>query len=267
MAPQRGLRWWKEALAILAFYVIYSWIRNQFGSAAVEPDVAFRNAERVLDFQGAIGLNIEDDVQGWFVDWGWFLRFWNIFYGTLHFVVTAYALVYLYKRHPEAYPKWRSIGLGTTGLALVGFATFPLMPPRLLGSCGEYGACVASVFVDTVEVHGGWWTFSSGPAEQISNQFAAMPSLHFAWAYWSFLVLAPRIRNRAGIVFMWAYPWLTVFAIIVTANHYWIDAVGGGVVLAVVWFAATRWYGRPDAPPEPSVTAAGPCGEDHATGS
>ncbi len=241
-----GPRLWKELLVVLGFYLVYSWVRNQFGSAAVEPDVAFDNARRIIDLQDAMGMGFEDELQGWFLDWGWFLRFWNIFYGTLHFVVTGFAMVYLYRRDPAAYPRWRSIGLGTTGLALVGFAAFPLMPPRLLGSCGEYGACVESVFVDTVEVHGGWWTFSSGAAEQISNQYAAMPSLHFAWAFWSFLVLAPRLKNRAAVAFMWAYPWLTVFAIVVTANHYWIDAVGGGIVLLVAWWVATRFYGRTD---------------------
>jgi hypothetical protein len=235
-----GLRWWKEALLILGFYLVYSWIRNQFGSAAVDPDVAFRNAEYILDIQGAMALNIEDEIQSWFVDWGWFLRFWNIFYGTLHFLVTGFAMVYLYRTDPRAYPKWRTFGLATTGLALVGFAAFPLMPPRLIGDCSEYGACLASPFVDTVAVHGGWWTFSSGAVEQVSNQYAAMPSLHFAWAFWSFMVLGPRLRNRAAVWFMWAYPWLTVFAIVVTANHYWIDAVGGGIALAAAWWIAGR---------------------------
>ena len=50
--------------------------------------------------------------------------------------------------------------------------------------------------------------------------------------------LAPRLSNRAAVAFLWAYPWLTVFAIVVTANHYWIDGVGGLIVLgAGMWGA------------------------------
>jgi hypothetical protein len=37
---------------------------------------------------------------------------------------------------------------------------------------------------------------------------------------------------------MWAYPWLTLFAIVVTANHYWIDAVGGALALIGGWYVA-----------------------------
>lgn len=246
-APQSrfgGLRWWKEALLVLGFYLIYSWVRNQFGSAAVDPSYAFRNAERILALEANMGLDIEESIQSWFLDWGWFLRLWNIFYGTLHFVVTAFALVYLYRRDPAAYPRWRTMGLATTGLGLVGFAVFPLMPPRLLGSCGAHGACVESAFVDTVEVHGGWWTLGSGTVEELSNQYAAMPSLHFAWAFWSFLILAPRLANRFSVAFMWAYPWLTMFAIVVTANHYWVDAVGGGLALAGGWYIAVFLHSR-----------------------
>ena len=241
------LRWWKEALLILGFYLIYSWVRNRFGSAAVSPETAYDNARRIIDLEAWMRLDFEEALQGWFLDWGWFLRIWNIFYGTGHFLVTGFALIWLYRRHPQDYSFWRTTGLATTGLALVGFAVFPLMPPRLLSDCGTFGACVPTEFVDTVAVHGGWWTFSSGTMEEISNQYAAMPSLHFAWAYWSYLILAPRLENRAAVWFMRAYPWLTTFAIVVTANHYWIDAVGGGLVLVAGWAYATWWHerGRP----------------------
>lgn len=235
VAARSRLKWWREALLVLGFYLIYSWVRNQFGSASVGADRAFENARDIIDLQRAMGLYIEPDIQGWFVDHGWFLRFWNIFYGTLHFLVTGVAMVFLYRRYPAEYPRYRNIGLATTGIALVGFAAYPLMPPRLLGDCGEYGACVESPFVDTVAVHGGWWSFDSGAVEAVSNQYAAMPSLHFAWAFWSFMVLAPRVRTLAARAAITAYPWLTVFAIVVTANHYWIDAVGGGVVLVAGW--------------------------------
>jgi hypothetical protein len=144
-----GLYWWSEALLVLTFYVVYSWSRNQFGSATVQPDEALRNAVSVIDLEKALGLFQELRIQEWFLDSTFFLQFWNLFYGTAHFAVTIFTLAWLYHRYPVLYPRLRSSFLCTTGLALVGFSLFPLMPPRLLADCGEFGGCLATYpFVD-----------------------------------------------------------------------------------------------------------------------
>ena len=193
-----GIRpvWWRELLVLAVFYAGYSYIRNQFGSAAVDWAVAYENAQAVINVERAMGLYIELDVQQLFIDWTPFMQFWNVFYGTFHFGVTAFALVWLYIKFPEDYPKWRTAGLTATGLALVGFALFPLMPPRLLGDCGIYGACVPNTgYIDSLRDIGGLWSFDSGTMQALSNQYAAMPSLHFAWALACFLILWPRVKN------------------------------------------------------------------------
>ncbi len=235
-----GLRWWREVAYIVAFYLVYSGIRNRFGSAAVSPDVAKDNADRVIAAERAFGTYHEETIQRWFLGNDLFIRFWNIYYGTFHFVVTAFALIFLFRRFPEDYRRWRNTLAFTTGLALVGFSLFPLMPPRLIGDCGRYGACISSGYVDTLADVGGLWSFDSGAMESISNQYAAMPSLHFAWSLWCFLVLYPRIRSRIGRVLIAIYPWATVYSIVVTANHFWIDALGGAVVLAVGYVLGAR---------------------------
>jgi hypothetical protein len=227
------LRWWREVLYVLAFYGVYSFIRNQFGSAAVDPADAFSNAERVIGWERAVGLYHEETLQQWFLGWRWFIQLWNIFYGTFHFVVTTGALIWMFRSFPERYPRWRNTLAFTTGLALIGFATFPLMPPRLLPEA--YG------FVDTLAEYGGLWSFDDGAMEKVSNQYAAMPSLHFAWSAWSFFVLYPQLRNRLAKVLVAAYPWATLFAIMVTANHYWIDAAAGAAVLGVAYVLA-GWF-------------------------
>ena len=227
-----GLHWWAEALLVFTFYVVYSWSRNQFGSANVHPSEALRNAVRVIDLEKALGLFQELRVQQLFLDRTLFLQFWNLFYGTFHFAVTIFTLVWLYRRFPALYPRWRSSFLCTTGLALVGFSLFPLMPPRLLADCGEFGGCLATYpFMDTVSEAGGLWSFDSGTMQKISNQYAAMPSLHFAWATWCTLALWPTLRRSFSRALVVAYPVLTLFAVIVTGNHYWIDALGAIVVV------------------------------------
>jgi len=227
-----GLYWWSEALLVLTFYVVYSWSRNQFGSATVQPDEALRNAVRVIDLEKALGLFQELRIQEWFLDWTFFLQFWNLFYGTAHFAVTIFTLAWLYRRYPVLYPRLRSSFLCTTGLALVGFSLFPLMPPRLLADCGEFGGCLAAYpFVDTLSEAGGLWSFDSGTMQKLSNQYAAMPSLHFAWAAWCALSLYSVLRSPLTRALAVAYPVATLFAVIVTGNHYWVDALGGVVVL------------------------------------
>ena len=87
--------------------------------------------------------------------------------------------------------------------------------------------------MDTMAEVGGLWSFDSGTMQRVSNQYAAMPSLHFAWATWCALVIWPIVGNRLARVLVAAYPIATLFAVIVTGNHFWLDAVGGLVVLGV----------------------------------
>ena len=223
------LRWWRELLYILAFYSVYTLIRNTQGSASVSAAKAFANARHVIRWEEAVSLFHEQAIQDFFLGARWFISFWNVFYGTAHFVVTVAALVLLFRRDPQRYPVWRNTLAFTTALALIGFATFPLMPPRLLPP--DYG------FVDTLKVIGGLWSFDSGAMQKVSNQYAAMPSLHFAWATWSSIVLYPMVQRLWIRVLVVSYPALTLFAIVVTANHYWLDAVGGAVVLGVGFVA------------------------------
>jgi hypothetical protein len=249
---QVKLRWWTEVIAILAMYIVYSGIRNKFGSAVGNEIHAFNNAHRVITFERHFGLFVEENLQDVFLGQKWFLQFWNVFYGTFHFWVTGFALVWCYRKRPQAYSFWRNTIVFTTLLALIGFSLFPLMPPRLLDDCGRFGACVSYGFVDTLARFGGLWSFDSGAMEKISNQYAAMPSLHFAWSSWTFLVLFPHLKHRWSRIAIALYPWITLFAIIVTANHYWLDAAGGALALAgglaVAWllrWVTTRYRSRP----------------------
>ena len=233
--PAAGrLRWWREVLYILAFYSVYTFIRNE-GVATDSRSEAFRNARQIIRLEERLGTFHEEAVQDAFLPWEWFVRFWNIFYGTAHFVVTVVALVYLFRRMSGRYPLWRNTLAFTTGLALIGFAFYPLMPPRLLPH--HYG------FVDTLKDVGGLWSFDSGAVAKISNQYAAMPSLHFAWSTWCALVLLPALRRRWQRAVMIAYPALTLFAIVVTANHFWLDAAGGAVTLGA-GFLLGSWFTR-----------------------
>lgn len=263
-----ALRWWREVIYVVLVYAAYSAVRNQFGSGAGGAGTAapaFDNAIRVIDIQRALGLYFEADLQQWYLDLprSGLIRLWNLFYGLAHFVVTIGALIWMFRKVPERYRLWRNTLAITTLLALVGFASFSLMPPRLLDDPGIYGGCQiyaagadlpdeAGVppcdrygYVDTVAVHGGWASFGSDTMSRVSNQFAAMPSMHIGWSLWVVLVLFPMVRSRWARVLVVLYPVLTLFGIMVTGNHYWIDAPGGAACLGLGFLAArasTRWW-------------------------
>jgi hypothetical protein len=153
-------------------------------------------------------------------------------------VVTAGVLIWLFLRRPLDYRRWRNTLAATTGLAIIGFSLFPVMPPRLLADCGPFGGCAGPGMIDTVAEVGGLWSFDSGAMASVSNQYAAVPSLHIAWALWCTLVVFPRIRNRTGRILIVAYPIATLFTIVVTANHYWIDALLGLMTLGAGYLVA-----------------------------
>ena len=223
--PVQRSHWWREVIIVAAFYGLYTLVRDLRGDKPVSVVQAFTNAKRVVHVERWFGLFHEAGVQHFFLADRWLLRISDDFYGTLHFIVTVFVLVLLFFRFPSRYRRWRNTLALTTGLALIGFYFFPLMPPRLLPA--GYG------FVDTLKVVGGLWDFSSGPVTDVSNQYAAMPSLHTAWATWSACALATIIRPWWGKVAVFAYPAFTVFAIVVTANHYFADAIAGLVLLGV----------------------------------
>jgi hypothetical protein len=239
-------RLWVQIVLIAAFYGVYSYTRNLFGSALVErgeaPEHAFTNAIKIIDMEKALHIFHEQAIQSWFLGWDAFIRFWNIYYGTFHFIVTIVAFVWLYLRDPARFTRWRNVLGFTTGLAIVGFSLFPLMPPRLLDvdpAVNRFGGGDLEVkygegpfdFVDTLAETGGLWSFDSGAVAEVSNQYAAMPSLHIGWSTWCTFVLWPLVRRRWARALLVLYPLATLFCIVVTGNHYYLDAVGGLICL------------------------------------
>ncbi|MGH9212616.1 MAG: phosphatase PAP2 family protein [Acidimicrobiales bacterium] len=263
-----GLRWWREVIYVVLVYVAYSAVRNQFGSGSGGPvlaEPAFNHGKAIIQLEQNIRLYFEQDLHEWYLGLPGhgLIRFWNVYYGLGHFVVTAVALIWIFRRVPARYRVWRNTLAITTMLALIGFASFSLMPPRLLDDPGIYGGCQVYAgteglpaeagdpgcdefgYVDTVAVYGGWASFGSEQMAKVSNQYAAMPSMHIGWSTWCAFVLFPMVRRRWAKVLVVAYPLVTLFDIIVTANHYWIDGIGGLACLGagyVIARTATNWW-------------------------
>jgi hypothetical protein len=227
LSDGRSLYWWAEVLGILAFYLIYSAVRNANQGSATE---AFAHARSIIHLERWIGLYHEETLQDWALGFRPIVIACNYFYGSMHFVVSIGAAVFLYRRFPNDYPRLRNTLALATALALVGFVGFALMPPRLLPE--SFG------FTDTLAKYPTFWSFNSGAMSKVSNQYAAMPSVHIAWATWCTLVFAPRVRSRGAKALAILYPFLTLVVIVLTANHYLLDAVGGVAILAFGYVGA-----------------------------
>ncbi|HET9077097.1 MAG TPA: phosphatase PAP2 family protein [Acidimicrobiales bacterium] len=265
--PVQRSTWWREVLIVAVFYGLYTLVRDIRGTKPVSVDQALTNAQRLIHVERWFGMFHEADFQHFFLPHRWIIELCDDFYGTFHFIAAATVLVLLFFWFPARYRIWRNTLALATGLALIGFYFFPLMPPRLLPA-GYH-------FVDTLKVIGGLWNFSQGPVNDVSNQYAAMPSLHTTWSMWCACAVYPVIRNRWVRPLVFLYPAITVFAIVVTANHFFGDVIAGLVLLGVAYGLAralTAWIDRratgrlpapaPAATGAPAGQATTPCHQD-----
>ena len=226
------LYWWFEVLMIVAFYFVYSAIRNLHGnSLQVLPPHALDHARQIITLEQHLGIFHEAAIQHAAQHFTPLIVVANYFYGSLHFVVTIFTGIFLYRRFSDDYPRFRNMLGITTAVALIGFTFYPLVPPRLLDSFSlHYG------FHDTLAQYPTFWSFNSGGVAHLSNQYAAMPSVHIAWSTWCALALVPRLSSRRLKILAGCYPLFTLVVIVITANHYIIDAAGGLLILAIGWF-------------------------------
>jgi hypothetical protein len=235
--PRPRLHWWLEIVIIAAFYGLYSWTRDIHGNNKASIGLATRNAHRIIRLERDLHVFQEARIQHFFIHDHAFLSFWDDYYASVHFVAVIGVLLWLFFRRPVHYRFWRNTLAVCTGLALIGFTFFPVLPPRLLPPSYH--------IVDTLSKIGGLWNFSSGPVNDVSNQFAAMPSLHTGWSTWCALAIGSTLKNRWAKGALFLYPAATIFCIVVTGNHYFSDAAGGLITLGVsyllVRFAGTIW--------------------------
>lgn len=229
-APRRP-RLWFEILLIAMSYWTYSLIRNAVPEQKAE---ALRNADWIWKVEHHLGIAVEETVNHAVNSVTWLIVGMNYYYATLHFIVTLGVLVWLFRSHPGRYAATRMVLFATTGVALVGYYLYPLAPPRLMNG---------SDFIDTVVVHQTWGSMASGDLKNMSNQFAAMPSMHIGWSVWSGLTIFALASVPWVRVLGLLYPTATLVVIVATANHFWLDAVGGVLCLGFGFGVAWVWYG------------------------
>lgn len=241
-------------IIVLVVNGVYESVRNFTSST---PTKAYANALRIIDWQKTLGIWHEYGIQQWALNSTAAIIVANYFYGSVYLLATIAGLVYLYRVHPDDYPLWRNtLAIGTL-LGLIGFATFPLMPPRLLDTMAD-GVGNGNIFgfVDTLVKYPTFWSFDSEAMKTISNQFAAMPSLHCGWSFWGFAVFYPRVRSGWARALAVLYPIATITVVVVTANHFFLDALGGLAIFVIgYWIARAFTRSGRGVPIETTTTA------------
>ncbi|MFB7502986.1 phosphatase PAP2 family protein [Streptomyces broussonetiae] len=233
-APSARLRWWTELPLILLVYGCYS-----AGRLLARGDVASAvdHGLAILRFEKALHLNAEHPLNRLFTREPWLGVPADFWYASLHYLITPAILVWLFTARSEHYRRARTWLMTSTFIGLIGFTLVPTCPPRLL-SAGQG-------FVDTMAHYSsyGWWGGEASAPRGLggmTNQYAAMPSLHVGWALWCGVMLWRHGGTRVTKVFGVLYPLGTALVVMGTANHYFLDAVAGVAVMGVGHLLAPR---------------------------
>jgi hypothetical protein len=224
---------WREALVLVWVLWLYDMVNNL---SSLRLHAGLQHASSILHLEHVLFLDPEVPMNSWVGDHRMLGVVLSTFYDNAHFVVTLSVLGWLWWRHQSVYRPMRN----TLVLCnIIGFAVFwlyPVAPPRMLPA-----------FVDVVAATHTWGAWHSGALASHANELAAMPSLHMAWALWSAAGLWLIARHWPLRMLAVAYPVLTVFAVLGTANHFFLDLVAGALTAAVAGLAAwslAHWRAR-----------------------
>jgi hypothetical protein len=235
MLPNGGLDVVRQ---VLLFGVVYLGYRLVRGMVEGRPTAAFEHARELIRFEETLHLFVEPSVQAWASGSHLLMLVASWLYVNAQTTVTVGALVYLYLCHNRSFYFVRNMLMISMVIALVGYAVFPTAPPRFMPEWGFFDpvSVFTGMHIDTA--HGG-----SGTTTALTNIYAAVPSMHVAFALMIGWPLARLVRWRALRVLWLLYPLLMAFVIIATANHFILDALLGALTAGLSAYGA-RWLAR-----------------------
>jgi membrane-associated phospholipid phosphatase len=224
--PQRALRrltrrrdgrapLWIELAIVVWLFWLYDVINDL---APLRHVLALANARGLLQFERSLGLDPELTLNRWLAGHATLASFASYYYFFAHAVITFAVLVWLWWWHPNRYVRLRTTLVIINLVAFVVFWRYPLAPPRSFPALG---------FIDVIAHSHALVSWHSGVLVRDADQFAAMPSLHVAWALWSATAIWQCTRRVAIRALAALYPLLTSFIVLATGNHYLLDVLAG----------------------------------------
>jgi hypothetical protein len=222
----------RQVALFAAAYLAYRLVR---GLVEGDANAAFAHARDLISLERTMHVFVEPSIQAWASGSHFVMVVCSWLYVNAQTTVTVGALVYLYLRHNRNFYFVRNMFMVAMAIALVCYAAFPTAPPRFMPEWG---------FIDTVgQVTGVHVNAHSASLNALTNLYAAIPSMHVAFALMIGWTLARLVRWRVARVLWVLYPFLMAFVIIATANHFIIDAMLGALTAGASAYAAT-WMAR-----------------------
>jgi PAP2 superfamily protein len=230
--PQGWLDALRQLSLFIAAYFAYRLVR---GVVEGDANAAFAHARSLISIERGMHLFVEPSIQAWASGSHFVMLLASWLYVNAQGSITIAALAYLYLRHNANFYFVRNMFLIAMGIALVGYTVFPTAPPRFMPEWG---------FIDTVSdftpvnVSG-----KSASMSALFNPYAAVPSMHVAFALMIGGPLSLLVRSSVMRVVWIVYPFVMTFVIVVTANHFILDALLGAITVAASAYGA-RCLGR-----------------------
>jgi len=222
--------WLDAALQFLLFFLVYNGYQLVRGITDGSDAIAFANAGRIMDVEKGMGTFFEPGFQESMLEFSWVIDFANFMYMNSHFVITTGFLTWIYFFRNDHFYFVRNMFMVAMVLALGLYAAYPTAPPRLIPEEG---------FVDTIAVFTGL-PQDSETVGLLVNKYAAVPSMHIAFALMIAVPAAALSRNQFARTWWSLYPLVVLFVIIVTGNHFWLDAAAGAAVACVAAVTARQ---------------------------
>jgi hypothetical protein len=215
----------RQIVLFCGAYWLYRLVRGLTDGRAAD---AFAHAREIIALEQRLGLFVEPAVHTWAEGERVVADAASWMYVNSHFTITTVTLAFIYLRRNPSFYFIRNMFMVAMGIALIGYAAYPTAPPRFMPEWGFTDSVAAFTGVDS----------TTGSAATLFNAFAAVPSMHVAFALMLAVPMA-RMARRRPVKALWAsYPAVVSFVVVVTANHWWFDAFAGGVTAAVAAVAA-----------------------------
>ncbi len=219
----------RQVVLFGGIYLGYNLVR---GLVEGKASAAFQHARDLIQIERTLHVFVEPSVQAWASGSHALMDVSSWLYVNAQTSVTLAALIYLYLRHNGSFYFVRNMLVIAMAIALVGYAVFPTAPPRFLPEWG---------FIDSVsDLTGMHVNHASASMTALFNPYAAVPSMHVAFALIIGWPLASLSRTRAASVLWRLYPLLIAFVIVATANHFVLDALLGALTAGVSAIGARR---------------------------
>jgi hypothetical protein len=212
-------RWWGELLVIAWLAWLYDTITNL---APLREKLALAHGRGILSLEQELHIAPEAALNRWLAAHHTLGTLLSYYYDNAHFIVTFGLLGWLWWKRADIYRPLRSTLVAINVIGLAVFWLYPVAPPRML-----------SGFTDVIASSHTFGSWHTGSLAADANQFAAMPSLHIAWAVWCTLVLWTLSTRTWVRVLALIYPCVTAFAVLATGNHYVLDLFGGLATFAL----------------------------------